>query len=1086
MAEDVFNKYLSEINKAYLRGDATEHTHRPALKNLIEAINNKITAINEPKRIACGAPDLLVTFKKRTIEQTIGYIECKDIGVNLNQAEKNEQIKRYLSKDNLILTDYIEFRLYIDGKKQLSARLAEETGGKFKITEEGREKVLQLLNTFLSHEPLKISIAKELTVKMGDITKLLRDIIKNTFEHEQETGTLHSQYGAFKEVLIHDLTEKQFADMYAQTICYGLFSARCHQDDVTLFGKDKHAVFHGMDDKRKQFTRETAAYLLPKTNPFLRKTFGHIAGPELDDRIAWLVDDLVALLRNADMSSILRDFAKKTNRRDPVFHFYETFLAEYDKKLKKSRGVYFTPDEVVSYIVRSVDILLKEKFGLQRGLADNSKIQVEINIKNNGKEKEKKEVHRCLILDPAVGTGTFLYEVIEQIYSKFKQQKGSWSGYVKEHLLPRIFGFELMMAPYAICHMKLGLQLAEAEYDFESDERLGVYLTNTLEEAEEISRNIYAQWISEEARAANKVKKDLPIMVVLGNPPYSGISANRGEWITRLIDSYRQINGRSLGEKKIWVKNDYVKFIRFGQHRIEETGAGILAFITDHSYLDSPTFRGMRYDLLRSFNEIYLLNLHGNSKRREMTPDGREDKNVFDIQQGTAISLFIKNPNESERCIRYADLWGTRETKYKILLETDIKSTGWEQIEPVAPFYEFVPVNRKVEIEYKKGWKITDILKTGSNGIQTSRDELVISKSHEQIKNRFSRIADRGIDNSTIKSDLKITDSSFWNFAEARSKLFNDKNWKDHLKKYTYRPFDDSWIFASESFVHRLRKEVMQHLARENIALCVGRAGLVQSGEWDLIFCVNSMCDHNLFYRGSSMNFPLYVYSDGKRLFEDSQSSWPSGKEGRIPNLDKGFVNELTKKIGLKFVSDGVGDFKKTFGPEDVFDYIYGVLHSPEYRDLYAEFLKTDFPRIPWPKGRTVFRDVAKVGGQLVKLHLLEAEILEDAKQWPRFPVKGDSIVEKGYPTYVARADEPQKGKVYINKDQFFEGVTPDVWEFHIGGYQVCEKWLKDRRERELSYDDINHYQKIVVALGETIRLMKEPCLSEMFKKKTN
>ena len=352
MAEDAFDKYLAEINKAYLRGDATEHTHRPALKDLIDSINNKITAINEPKRIACGAPDLLVTLKKRTIEQTIGYIEAKDIGINLNQAEKDEQIKkRYLpSLENLILTDYIEFRLYINGEKQLTARLAEETGGKFKITQDGIEKVSQLLNTFLNHEPLKIGSAKELTVKMGGIAKLLKDIINKTFAKEQETGALHSQYEAFKKVLIHDLAEEQFADMYSQTICYGLFSARCHLDDITIFGKDNYAAFHGMDAKGKEFTRETAANLLPKTNPFLRKTFYYIAGPDLDDRIAWLVDELVELLQpgHTDIGSVLKDFAKKTKRRDPVFHFYETFLAEYDKKLKKSRGVYYTPDEVVT------------------------------------------------------------------------------------------------------------------------------------------------------------------------------------------------------------------------------------------------------------------------------------------------------------------------------------------------------------------------------------------------------------------------------------------------------------------------------------------------------------------------------------------------------------------------------------------------------------------------------------------------------------------------------------------------------------------------------------------------------------------
>ncbi|MFA6186876.1 MAG: type ISP restriction/modification enzyme [Phycisphaerae bacterium] len=1047
---NAFETYISEINKAYTRGDATEHTHRPALKNLIESINNKITAINEPRRISCGAPDFLITQKDRKIEQSIGYIETKDIGVNLNQAEKDEQIKkRYLpSFENFILTDYIEFRLYINGEKQLTAKLAEETGGKFKITSDGIEKVWQLLNAFLNHEPLKIGGAKELTKKMGDIAKMLRDITNNAFKQENKTGSLHGQYEAFKEVLIHDLTEEQFADMYSQTICYGLFSARCHLDDMTLYGKDNHAVFHGRDDRKKEFTRQTASYLLPKTNPFLRKTFGHIAGPELDDNIAWLVDDLAAILRNADMSSVLRDFAKKTNRRDPVFHFYETFLAEYDQKLKKSRGVYYTPDEVVSYIVRSVDILLKEKFGLQKGLADNSKIKIKnSNIKNqncgiacgddilkdsstalrSGRNdtpatgagaNHDVEVHRCLILDPAVGTGTFLYEVIEQIYGKFKGQKGSWSGYVKDHLLPRIFGFELMMAPYSICHMKLGLQLAETGYDFESDERLGVYLTNTLEEAEEISRNMYAQWISEEARAANKVKKELPIMVVLGNPPYSGHSANCGKWITRLIDVYREIDGQPLGEKKIWIKNDYAKFIRFGQYRIEETGAGILAFITDHSYLDSPTFRGMRHNLLQTFDEIYVLNLHGNSKRKEVSPDGGEDKNVFDIIQGTAISLFVKNPNKSKRCVRYADLWGKRENKYKALLETDIRSTDWKKIEPSAPFYEFVPVNRESESEYKKYWKITDVFHVGSNGVQTSRDELSVSFDTDSLIKKIEKFSNKNKSDDQIREEFfgskssakyKPGDSREWQMSDARLSLQKNAGWKRNIIKYTYRPFDKRSILYLDTMIDWPREKVMRCLEKANYAICVGRAGLVSSSDWDLIFCTANICDHNLFYRGSSDNLPLYIYPNGENLFE--HRDWPAGKDGRVPNLDKGFVEELAGKIGLKFISDGKGDLRKDFGPEDILAYIYGVFHSPEYRKKYAEFLKIDFPRVPMAADREIFVKICKIGGELIKLHLLEADILENEKKLPRFAVEGSCVVEKGYPKYVCKREKKRKAE---------------------------------------------------------------------------
>jgi len=1058
-----FESYLKEINNAYQRGDATEHTHRPALKGLIESLGNKITATNEPRRQKCGAPDYIVSRGKKGMDQTIGYVEAKDIGTNLTQAAKSEQIKkRYLpSLNNFILTDYVEFHWYVSGEKQLTARLAEESAGKFKVTDEGEEKVGQLLESFLSQEPEKIKGAKELAGKMAYKAQMMRDIIKETFLQEKETGSLHGQFEAFRDVLLHDLTEEQFADMYAQTICYGLFSARCHIDDMTIFGKDQYAAFHGMDDRAKELTREHAAYLLPKTNPFFRDIFGDIAGPKLDDRIVWLVDDLVELLRQADMGVILRDFARGKKRKDPVVHFYETFLGEYDSKLKKSRGVYYTPDEVVSYIVRSVDILLKEKFGLRRGLADDAKIKGE-------------DVHRLLILDPAVGTGTFLFEVIEQIHEKFRRQKGAWSGYVKDHLLPRLFGFELMMAPYAVAHMKLGLQLAETGYDFSSDERLRIYLTNTLEEAEKnIQKKFqFANYLSQEAMAANKIKKDLPIMVITGNPPYSGISANQGEWINNLINVYRKVDGKPLGEKKVWIKNDYVKFIRFGQWRIEQTGTGILAFITDHSYLDSPTFRGMRRNLMKTFDDIYILNLHGNSKRRETCPDGSEDKNVFDIRQGTAISLFVKNSNHSDCRVHYADLWGSRNHKYTTLLETDIDHTDLVEIIPIKPFYEFVPVNKKKKTEYDKGWKMADIFTVGSNGVQTSRDAIVVGVSKSELIGRFEWIRDPRTQNSEIHRQFFTEDKSFWKLSCARSLLNKETDWKINIQPYLYRPFDHNWLFTSEYFVHRPRLEVMRHLNQPNLAMCIGRAGLVVRGSWNLLFCANRICDHNLFYRGSSMNFPLYLYPELGVLTEDR--NWPVGKGGRVPNLDKGFVDELAGKVKLEFLSDGVGDLKKTFGPEDIFHYIYGVFHSPEYRRRYGEFLKIDFPRVPMTGSKVLFGKLCKTGEKLVKGHLLEAEILEDQNKWPAFDIEGDNVVEKGYPKYVAHAVKPGEGRVYINKKQYFEGVRPNVWEFHVGGYQVCEKWLKDRRGRKLDYEDMCHYRKMVVALGETIKLMDE------------
>ncbi len=1083
MIENAFEKYILEINEAYLRGDSTEQTHRPALKEFVQNLGKNITATNEPKRIACGAPDFNISRKQKREEQTVGYIECKDINKDLGKESKTEQIKnRYLpSLNNLIFTNYIEFWWYVDGEKRLTAKLAEEQNGKFRITEKGQKDLAVLFDCFFAHEPEGINTAKHLALKMAGIARLLREIIHKTFDSEQETGTLHSQFEAFREVLLHDLTEEQFADMYAQTICYGLFSASCYIEEKTLYGKDKHAVFHGIDDKRKSFSRANAWQLLPKTNPFLRKTFIHIAGPDLDDRITWLVDDLVEILRHCDMGMVLRDFARKTGRKDPVVHFYETFLAEYDKKLKKSRGVYYTPDEVVSYIVRSVDILLKEKFGLKRGLADESKIK--------GTDQ-----HKLLILDPAVGTGTFLFEVINQIKDKFKSQKGTWSSYVKEHLLPRIFGFELMMAPYTICHMKLGLELAETGYEFDSDDRLGVYLTNTLEEAEEKAKTLFAQWIAEEAREANDIKRVLPIMVVTGNPPYAGHSANKSwmkdengkivpNFIGRLIKDYYEVDGKPLGEKNPkWLQDDYVKFIRFGQHRIEKTGSGILALITNHSYLDNPTFRGMRQSLMKTFDEIYILDLHGNQKKKETCPDGSKDVNVFDIQQGVSIALFVKTTNQTNpTAVYHSDLYGIRNDKYDWLIRNDIRKTNWEELRPQKPFYLFRPQNIKSLNDYNKYWKINNIMTLNVLGFQTHRDNFAIAFEKVVIQQRINELRNPKIDNQELINKYNLKDNRDWKLEISRQNAQAKQNWEDNNIQCLYRSFDKRFCYFDEIAMDYPRRELKEHVAgKENICLGLGRQGIaVNDPEWSLISVSREPIDANIFRRGGINVFPLYLYIDnynskGKQnVFFDS-NSWEKSKMDRVPNLNKEFVDEYVPKLKLDFVSDGTGDLTKTFGPEDLFHYIYAVLHSPEYRKRYAEFLKIDFPRIPIPSSKALFKNLCKVGSKLTSLHLMESDILEDEKRLPAFNIEGDCLVDSGYPSYIANGDNPQKGKVYINKDQYFDGVSPDVWEFHIGGYQVCEKWLKDRRQRNLSVDDIRHYEKVTVALKETISLMKE------------
>ncbi len=622
MSEAALRAYLKQIETPYHAGSATEHTYRSYLKSLIETLAPGVVATNEPKHIKnCGAPDFIITAK----QTPLGYIETKDIGVSLDQVEQSDQMKRYLrSLANLILTDYVEFRWYVAGEHRMTARLITKVGGKNKaakwvVDAEGVKQVNDLLSGFLVAKAPTVNNPRELATRMAAIAQLIRNAISQAFKSETGAGSLHGQWEGFKQVLLPDLDGEQFADMYAQTICYGLFAARVNMKPET------------------PFVREYAAYAIPKTNPFLRKLFGYIAGPDLDERISWAVNDLVAVLDHTDMTAILRDFGKRTRQEDPVVHFYETFLSAYDPRLREARGVYYTPEPVVSYIVRSVDYLLKHDFDLADGLADATTIKLP---KADG---TLLETHKVQILDPATGTATFLHSVIDLIYESFKGNKGMWSAYVSEHLLPRIFGFELLMAPYAVAHMKLGLQLAETGYDFKSDERLGIYLTNTLEESYEESKLLFVEWLVQEAQAADRVKHDAPVMVVLGNPPYSGHSANKGAWIKELlhgkdsltgakVGSYFEVDGQDLGERNPkWLNDDYVKFIRFAQWRIEQTGYGILAFISNHGYLDNPTFRGMRQSLMHSFDDIYVLDLHGNSKKKERSPDGSKDENVFDI-----------------------------------------------------------------------------------------------------------------------------------------------------------------------------------------------------------------------------------------------------------------------------------------------------------------------------------------------------------------------------------------------------------------------------------------------------------------------
>ena len=1020
MTVDSVHIYIQSLEKELAAGETTEHTHRPALKTLLESLNTAITATNEPQHItSVGAPDFRIIKNKLAI----GYVECKDIDKNLDDVLETDQLTRYLhSFHNLLLTDYLEFRWYVGGKLRLNKTLGTLVKGKIKQDKDSLQEVTDGLTSFLNNEPEPIGSPKELAGHMARLAHMIREIIINALKKELVTGSLHAQWQAFRENLIPELSVEQFADMYSQTIAYGLFAARCETDN----GKD--------------FTRQQAAYLIPKTNPFLRKLFNYIAGPELDESITWAVEDLAQILAWADMEAVLKDFGKSTGKADPVVHFYETFLKEYDPKTREMRGVYYTPLPIVSYIVRSIDHILKTSFDKPQGLVDPS----------------------VLVLDPAVGTATFLYMVMQEIHDAVIQQGqgGTWNDYVMEKLLPRIFGFEILMAPYAIAHLKLGRLLKETNYQFLTDQRLGVYLTNTLEEAVKHSETMFAQWITEEANAAADIKKTKPIMIVLGNPPYSENSANKGRWINDLIETYRTIDGKPLDERNPKaLQDDYVKFIRFGQWRVDKTGQGILGFISNHTYLDNPAFRGMRKSLMNSFDQIFILDLHGNVRKKEFCPDGTKDENVFDIQQGVTIGIFVKKSGVREKVqVYHADIWGKREAKYQTLSQIDIDSTEWLPLEPCSPFYLFTSRAEEFLSEYEKGWKITEILSVNSDGVKTHRDHFVVAFNSFELKARIGDFIGTNLSDNDFRDKFGLAETSDWNVSDARKALRSVQNWEKRIRVYSYRPFDVRYVFYDDLVIGRARTNIMRHMLKgNNLALSVGRAGqVVGQGTWDLLFCSKYTEDCNLFYRGGTVNLPLYLYPHpGEMQFE----------KGRRPNINPEFIKGFAAKLDLVFVNEGKGDLIKTFGPEDIFNYAYAIFQSPNYRERYAEFLKIDFPRLPLASDKTLFKSLVGKGTALVSLHLMESPLLNTPIT--KYPVDGAHEVEKA-------VYEEKLMRVNINKTEYFEGVPPEVWNFHIGGYQVCDKWLKDRKGRKLSIDDISHYQKIVVALKETIRLMKE------------
>ncbi|RJT24258.1 DNA methyltransferase [Chakrabartia godavariana] len=1055
--------YVNEIRELYKSGQTTESSFRPVLSDLFRSVDPTLTVINEPKKlIDVGAPDFV--FVRNGI--SIGWCEAKDIGKDVRKFATGDYSKEQKSRytkglPNLVYTNGLDFEFIRGGEAYAFVTIAGVEDG---ITERPDNFAVleRLLKDFAAQTPVSITTAKQLAEMMAGKAAIIKDIMGRALQADldaKKSTELTDQYEGFQASLIHDISVSEFADIYAETIAYGLFAARLH--DTT----------HGT------FSRSEALELLPKSNPFLRNLFVYIAGPLLDDRLIRMIDDLCDIFKATDLHDLLKDFGKFTARTDPFIHFYETFLGEYNPAKKKARGVWYTPEPVVNFIVRAVDDVLKTEFGLADGLADTSKVTVDWDTgqtDNRGKPVLiKKDVHRVQVLDPATGTGTFLAEVIKLVAGRVQgMAPGQWSGYVEKDLIPRLHGFELLMASYAMCHMKLDMMLTEMGYKPSgTPPRLSVYLTNSLEEGERVEQTLqFARWVSDEAKGANAIKRDHPIMCVIGNPPYSGESSNTGPWIMDLIKPYKMEPG---GKQKLqernpkWINDDYVKFIRFAEHMIAKNGEGVLGFITNHGYLDNPTFRGMRWHLMNTFDKIYVLDLHGNSKKKEVAPDGSADKNVFDIMQGVAIIIGVKRKGNGAKPkplaqVHHSELWGSREIKGTALWEGTLTELPKATAQGSEPHFLFVRRDSRLESSYNSGFAVNSAFLVGVMGFQTHRDEFAIGWVKDEVIERCRDLANPDIPDSNLRERYRLADNRDWQLAVARRAIQANSAWNDGIAACHYRPLDNRFCHLSYVTMDYPRGEMIQHaVKRNNMWLGVGRQGLaIGTTDWCLATVSDCAMDANVFRRGGVNATPLYLYPADGTLDTTIRL-----------NFEPKLYAQIRAAAGLTgplIPPDGTDSFRKATGdarPDEVkvFDYIYGVLHSPAYRETYAEFLKIDFPRVPFPRDPETFKAVSEKGEALRRLHLMEDAAIGDTP----FPFEGDgdSVVDK---------PNLENGKVWINATQGFAGVSQTAWDFHIGGYQPAQKWLKDRKGRALGWDDIRHYQKIIKILGETHRLMGE------------
>jgi predicted helicase len=988
-----------------------------------------------------------------------------------------------------------------------------------------------------------ITTAQELAKRLAALAGDIRARVNQLLDAETETGPMRVMLKAFQKNLIHDLDDDGFADMFAQTICYGLLAASISSVD---------------DEGRSVIVADRLENMVPRTNPFLKELFSsflHLGGRDTSSALDFDelgVRDVVDMLNQAKMGRVLEDFGNRNPKKDPVIHFYEDFLGEYDSDQKVDAGIFYTPPAVVGFIVRGVDEMLRTEFDLPLGLADtttwgelaarNKKITVPGHI--------DPDLAFVRILDPATGTGTFIVEVIDLIHKRMvetwkaegksaAQIKAAWNDYVPQHLLPRITAFELKMAAYSIAHMKIGLKLFESGYTFGSDERAHILLTNSLQPPRDLDLDERARQVAfaQEAERANAAKQCGHFTVVVGNPPYKGHSMNPSKvkgkltFAGEIIQRFFQVRGTPLGEKNPkWLNNDYVKFIALAMRQIERSGAGVMGYITSNSWLDSPTFRGVRTEVIDCFPQLRIVDLHGNINKREVAPDGSRDEGVFAIEEGTNIT--IAGRLRSEGAIAQHDLLGKvgegdNDGGKLDWLEHHRLANASNPLTPLPPIYRLTPMATTVggenplQAEFYSHKGLAEIQVVNSAGIVTANDDLCVQFTPAEMLATATEFLARDLTDLLAERDrlggpsewkLEIFSNPLtikvrkkkeprdWQVEYAQNDLRGLKSLQDHIVPISYRPFDiRSTIFTGKSrgFQCMPRPEVMDQMTdADSLGMVTTRQRTQATGDWANVLVAPTRSEGTyISNKTGEINylFPLWLKPSVGEAHRrpNIDRGWAQGvsqalnltyddgiPRGQQGSLGKDFIKPKTEQIGLLDTPrDGRGDLRQSIGPRDLFDYNYAVLHAPSYRSRYAEFLKSAFPRIPTPGSRALFADLVSLGRQLVGLHLLkpeEAPALETPEI--RFCGNGEARVGKGYPEY-------ENGKVKINASRWFEDVPKATYEFHVGGYQPCEKWLKDRAAkggknpsegRVLTEDDILHYRRMVTALTETRRIIAE------------